>query len=269
MSEQVALSGPPAARDIFSEIAPVNSLLRPRRRSPAPERFPAKETRRQVATRTQPKKVLILSDEPMAAALLAMLLELEGYDPAFALDNESADSALARVKPLLVVLVDQTLDVAKSDIFLARAARRQVGVVLFGAKGSSAPPAWATSRRVPWFRMPIDGTTLRRAIEESTAGYRLWRSDVDRRRPRIETDADGTLIYHDRSGRRWHVYDRRSGERRQNPGAPAGLAGSGDRTFVNDAGEQWRVALQASDFLDESPAALEQQLARATKTDRA
>jgi hypothetical protein len=37
--------------------------------------------------------------------------------------------------------------------------------------------------------------------------------------------------------------------------------------FVNDAGEQWRVDLAPADFLDESAAALEKQLARATKTD--
>lgn len=203
----------------------------------------------------------------MAAALLAMLLELEGYDPAFALDNETADAALARVKPLLVALVDHSLDVAKSDIFLARAARRRVGIILFGQRGSAVPPAWATSRRVPWFRMPVDGATLRRAIDESTAEFRLWRSDVDRRQHRTETSADGTLIYHDRSGRRWHVYDRRSGDRRQNPSVQAGSTADGDRTFVNDSGEQWRVVLQPGDFLDESPAALEKQLARATKSD--
>ena len=213
----------------------------------------------------QSRKVLVLSDEPMAAALLAMLLELEGYDPAFALDNESADAALARVKPLLVVLVDHTLDVAKSDLFLARAVRRQVGVVLFGTKGSATPPAWAESRRVPWFRMPVDGSTLRRAIEESTSGFRLWRGDGDRRRHRTETDADGTLIYHDRSGRRWHVYDRRSGDRRQTPSTPGGSGNTGDRTFISDDGEQWRVVMQPGDFLDASPAALEKQLARARK----
>jgi hypothetical protein len=214
-----------------------------------------------------PRKVLVLSDDPMAAALLAMLLELEGFDPAFALDNESADAALARVKPLLVVLVHHTLDVAKSDLFLARAARRQVGVVLFGTEDSAPPAAWAKSRRVPWFRMPVDGTTLRRAIEESTSGFRLWRTDVDRRRHRTETGADGTLIYHDRSGRRWQVYDRRSGDRRQNPSTSADASGNGERTFVNDDGEQWRVVMRPGDFLDASPAALEEQLARARKTD--
>jgi CheY-like chemotaxis protein len=214
----------------------------------------------------QPRKVLVLSDEPMAAALLAMLLELEGYDPAFALEGESADAALARVKPLLVVLVDHTLDVAKSDLFLARAARRQIGVVLFGGENATTMPSWAQTRRVPWFRMPVDAKTLRRAIDESTSAYRLWRTDTDRRRHRTETGSDGTLIYHDRNGRRWHVYDRRSSERRQSP-ATASDERAGDRTFVNDAGEQWRLTMRPDDFLDDSPAGLERQLARARKTE--
>jgi CheY-like chemotaxis protein len=220
-----------------------------------------------VATRTQPKKVLVLSDQPMAAALLGMLLELEGYEPAFAQDGESPEEALARVRPLLVVLVDQALQVSRSDLFLARAARRQVGVVLFSGQGATAGlPAWAESRRVPWFRMPVDGGDLRRAIEQATASFRLFRTDLDRRRHRTEMDADGTLIYHDRAGRRWQVYDRRSGERRQSP--PAGLAsGKGRRVFVNDAGEEWSVDMVAADFLDETPAGLERQLARATRTD--
>lgn len=205
----------------------------------------------------------------MTAALLGMLLELEGYEPAFAQEGENPEAALARVRPLLVVLIDHALDAARSDLFLARAARRQVGVVLFGAQGTSASaPAWAQSRRVPWFRMPVDGSELRRAIEASTASFRLWRTDTDRRRPRTETDSNGTLVYHDRDGHRWHVYDRRSGDRRQ--GGRAALLppeGGGHRTFVNDAGEEWRVEMAAADFLDESPTALEQQLARATRTE--
>ena len=226
------------------------------------------DARRDVATPTQPRKVLVLSDQPMAAALLGMLLELEGYDPAFAQQGESPDAALARVRPLLVALVDRALDVAGSDLFLARAARRQVGVVLFGTQGTEdGPPAWARQRRVPWFVMPVDGPSLRRAIEDSTSSYRLWRSDTERRRARTETAADGTLIYHDRSGRRWQVYDRRGSDRRQGrPAAPLDPADAGgDRTFVNEAGEQWRTDMTAADFLDESPAGLERQLARATK----
>ncbi len=215
-----------------------------------------------MSTRTQSGKILVCSHQPMAAALLGMLLELEGYEPAFPQEGESADAALARVRPLLVALVDQALDVARSDIFLTRAARRQVGVVLFGAAGDvGGPPPWAASRRVPWFRMPVEGAELRRAIEESTASYRLWRTETDRRRPHTETAADGSLVYHDRSGRRWQVYDRRSGDRRSG----AATADGGHRAFVNEAGEEWRVEMAAGDFLDASPADLERQLARATR----
>ncbi|MFN2565413.1 MAG: hypothetical protein ABR499_10435 [Gemmatimonadaceae bacterium] len=206
----------------------------------------------------------------MAAALLGMLLELEGYEPAFAQQGEGPEAALARVRPLLVVLVDQALDVARSDLFLARAARRQVGVVIFGRQEAAGggPGAWAHSRRVPWFRMPVEGAELRRAIEESTASFRLWRTNRDRRRSRTETAADGTLIYHDRAGRRWQVYDRRSGDRRQS-GSPTAAwnADDGHRAFVNDAGEEWRVVMAAAEFLDASPAGLERQLARATRTE--
>jgi hypothetical protein len=205
----------------------------------------------------------------MTAALLGMLLELEGYEPAFAREGENAEAALARVRPLLVVLVDDALDVARSDLFLARAARRQVGVVLVGAHGAVArPPAWAQSRRVPWFRMPMDGAELRRAIEASTASFRLFRTDTDRRRVRTETQPDGTLVYHDTSGRRWHIYDRRGSDRRQISLAsdnPAGI--SGQRAFVNDAGEEWRVDMTAADFQEASAAALAAQLARAKRTD--
>ena len=199
----------------------------------------------------------------MTAALLGMLLELEGFEPAFAHEGENAEAALARVRPLLVVLLDHALDVARSDLFLARAARRQVGNVLFGARGSGdvAPP-WAQSRRVPWFQMPVEGAELRRAIEASTASFRLWRTDTDRRRPRTETEADGTLVYHDRDGLRWQVYDRRGGDRRQSP-ADSG----GRRTFINEAGEEWHVQMNPTDFLDESPSALEAQLARARRTE--
>jgi CheY-like chemotaxis protein len=221
-------------------------------------------TRRDVATRTQSRKVLVLSDQPMTAALLGMLLELEGYEPAFAREGESAEAALARVRPLLVVLVDHALDVAGSDLFLTRAARRQVGIVLFGGHdASNSASAWAQSRRVPWFRMPADGPELRRVIEASTASFRLWRTESDRRRgPPTETAATGTLVYHDRDGRRWQVYDRRSGERRQNSGDSGG-----HRSFVNDAGEEWCVPMAVADFLDHSPAELEKQLARAKKAE--
>jgi CheY-like chemotaxis protein len=222
-----------------------------------------------MSTRMQPRTVLVLCDNPMTAALLGMLLELEGYEPAFTREGENAETALARVKPLLVVLVDVALDVSRSDLFLARAARRQIGIVMFGGPASVAGPSpWAQSRRVPWFHMPVDGAELRRAIEASTASFRLWRTDIDRRRARTETDTDGTLVYHDRDGGRWRIYDRRGADRRQSSVRPIDPAvAGGHRAFVNDAGEEWRLEMSADDFRDESAATLEQQLARATKSD--
>lgn len=215
-------------------------------------------------TNTDPRKVLVLCDQPMAAALLGMLLELEGYEPAFPQESEAPDAALERVKPLLVVLVDHVLDVARSDIFLMRAARRQVGVAVFAAEETKEwPPHWAVARRVPSFRMPVDGAELRRAIDESTSSYRLWRTGADRRKPRLEGGVDGVIVYHDRRGQRWHVYDRRGSDRRQNAEhAPR----AGHRAFVNDAGEEWRVAMTAADFLEASPHALESQLSRAVRS---
>jgi hypothetical protein len=74
------------------------------------------------------------------------------------------------------------------------------------------------------------------------------------------------LVYHDRNGGRWQVYDRRGRDRRQSaPGPRNAPDAAGHRTFVNDAGEEWHVQLAATDFLDESPDALEKQLSRATK----
>jgi hypothetical protein len=63
------------------------------------------------------------------------------------------------------------------------------------------------------------------------------------------------------------VYDRRSADRRQTPSTPAEATGNGDRTFVDEDGEEWRVVMRPGDFFDESPAALEQQLARAKKSE--
>lgn len=88
-------------------------------------------------------------------------------------------------------------------------------------------------------------------------------SGGDRRSPHTSTAPDGTLIFGDRYGRRWQVYDRRSGERRASrvPGTPSGF----DRVFINDAGEAWYYELRAEELIDETPYTLERQLASASK----
>src|SRR5688572_31352308 len=77
------------------------------------------------------QKVLILSDDPVAAALIGALVERARLEPTFMTAGESADRALARVKPALAILVDALSDTAGSDIFLARARGRRVPVAVF------------------------------------------------------------------------------------------------------------------------------------------
>ena len=88
--------------------------------------------------------------------------------------------------------------------------------------------------------------------------------DPDRRSPHTAPGPDGTLIFGDRSGRQWQVYDRRSGERRGS--RLLGQRSGFDRVFVNEAGEEWCYELRAEELIDETAVTLERQLARAVKS---
>ena len=88
-------------------------------------------------------------------------------------------------------------------------------------------------------------------------------SGGDRRSPHTSITSDGTLIFGDRHGRHWQVYDRRSGERR---GSRVLGQGSGfDRIFVNEEGEEWWYELRAEELIDETAFTLERQLAHAVR----
>ena len=90
-------------------------------------------------------------------------------------------------------------------------------------------------------------------------------SPHERRSPHTAPGPDGSLIFGDREGGRWQVYDRRSGERRGSyaPGQASGF----DRIFINEAGEEWSYALRAEELIDETAFTLERQLARAVRRD--
>ena len=75
--------------------------------------------------------------------------------------------------------------------------------------------------------------------------------------------ADGTLVFGDRDGTCWRVYDRRSGERRAS--RTFGQLSGYYRAFVNDAGEERRYELRAEELIDETAYALERQLASAVR----
>ena len=86
----------------------------------------------------------------------------------------------------------------------------------------------------------------------------------ERRSPHTYTGPDGVLMFGDRYGRQWRVYDRRSGERRSS--RIFGQASGYYRAFVSLEGEEWRYELRAEEIIDETAVALERQLATAIRT---
>ena len=118
---------------------------------------------------TPKTRVLVLAREPVIAAFLAMLMELDGYVAEFAQPGERAEDAIARVRPPLVICADGALPEVSSDLFLARAAKRG-RVVLFAAGQVSAEVRELAARRgFRFFTLPVDRDTLARALEETVA----------------------------------------------------------------------------------------------------
>ena len=114
--------------------------------------------------------VLVLAREPLIAALLGMLMELEGYLPHFPIDGESVDDALARLRPPILLCADCDLAEVPTDLFFARAARARARVVLFGNPASAARVReLASERALPCFILPTDLDTLPSALDEAAA----------------------------------------------------------------------------------------------------
>src|SRR5581483_10755087 len=178
-------------------------------------------------------RVLVLSDEPVVAALVGILVEVAGRTPVFAEPGESATDALERLRPLSVVLVDVALGSARSDLFFAAAAKSGIGIAVFGPEMRAREIAEiAGARNVPWFTMPPSPEQLATALD--LAGGRTRRARVAERRAGAEAviASDGKRTLLDRTGQRWMVYDRRaSSDRRRDDGRPT------VRVFVSDAGE--------------------------------
>lgn len=196
----------------------------------------------------------------MTGALLGMLVELSQLEPVFADPTERAEDALTRHLPVLVVITDGDIDAFKSDLFVARAQHRGIGVVVFGRLSSDATADWAKERGLPYLQLPTDAEVFGRILDQATRQDRRSRLVGDRRRPpSTERSADGTLILQVESGERWYVYDRRGGERRSASQQPA----DSYRAFVNQEGMELRVALEPHEFMDKTADTLQQQLARA------
>jgi hypothetical protein len=205
-------------------------------------------------------KILVLAREPLVAALVGILLELEKYEPAFARPDEAPEQALRRTRPVLVLLLDGAFDEANSDVFHARL--KGVPLVLFAAPSAEAEVrAIANTRGIPWFTMPVDRQTLARVVREAVAAG-ATRSGHERRQPSARRAPDGTLIFRDRHGSEWHVYDRRTRDRRSYSGAQNGY-----RAFVNHEGHEWVYEIAPHEAAENSVDALERQLASAVRRD--
>lgn len=204
-------------------------------------------------------KVLILSPHVMTAALVGWYVELAKLEPAFASPDERPEDALARVKPLLVVLVDVESEEAISDLFAARTLKREIGMAVFsGSADDEAARDWARRNELPFFKLPVDLEAFGRVLDQASRSAREERRLFDRRQgPMVDRALDGTLLLVDAQGRAWYVYDRRSTDRR------AGAEGPEYRAFVNPDGLELRAALSAAEFAIREPDALIEQLSRA------
>lgn len=197
----------------------------------------------------------------MTGALLGMLVELSQLEPVFADPAERPEEALARHVPLLVIIADGQIDTFRSDLFIARAQHRGIGVIVFGS-GQHSSGGWARERGLPYLELPTDAEMFGRILDQATRQDRRSRLVGDRRNTaHTERGVDGTLIFQTASGERWYVYDRRAGERRR----PEPSEEEAYRAFVNREGVELRVPLEPHEFNDKTPETLEQQLARARR----
>ena len=189
----------------------------------------------------------------MLAALVGLIIEDTELKAAFPDDGERLEDALARVKPLAAVLVDATMGHAASDVFVMRARRRGIPVIVFGERerigrlrGGQRVNGMHT------FILPNETAALRELLlripEAAPAPDRV------ERRAHTERAANGRLVFVDKGGRRWFIYDRRGGDRRQTV----------HRQFVSESGEVLGCDLAPGEERSESAEALQTQLSAST-----
>lgn len=205
--------------------------------------------------------VLILTEQPVIAALVGMLVELAGWQAVFAGDDEQPADALTRLRPLAVIFIDAEMTAARSDLFFALASRKQIGVAVFGSGARTREIAEvAAQRQIPWLTLPPDVDRLATVIDLLSGKSMLGRRR-ERREAAAVVSADGTCILRDTTGRHWIVYDRRSAtDRRVNEHGEIG-----DRVFVAEDGETRHCELPAVELGVHTANVLEEQLGRALR----
>ena len=108
--------------------------------------------------------VLVLSSDPLAAALLGAAIELAGHVPRFPQSEEAARAALLRVRPRLVVIDCDHVD-GCSEAFIGPALMTGSRVVLFKSR-RTRHDASELSRRlgVHVMDMPMEHESLTRLL---------------------------------------------------------------------------------------------------------
>lgn len=111
--------------------------------------------------------ILVLSTDPVAAALLGALVETLGFVVHFAGATESADQSIRRARPR-VLLVDCADPVSCSREVLGRAAMRGVAVVIFGTgEALGRVRELVHEHQLDTLLMPPDAQTLRATLERA------------------------------------------------------------------------------------------------------
>lgn len=119
-------------------------------------------------------RILIVSTEPLIAALLAAWLELDGAVPLFLQPGEHVQGGIERGRPhLLLVDIDHADGAAPAS--LARARLAGISVALFSPSRTQLEvEAFARKRNLPYFALPMTreafSSLLRRTIDESSHG---------------------------------------------------------------------------------------------------
>lgn len=200
-------------------------------------------------------KVLVVSSDAMLAALVGSLVELARLEPAFPRPGESADVALRRIRPVLLVLLDVGSEMTRSDLFLTRVSRAGVPVAVFGPRRAiSEHAAWFAGRGLRAYALPEQVDAVLELLD------RLSGDDGSRRGAgRRSISGPPDTVFQDRRGREWLVYDRRGTERRRDVV---------NRRFISDTGETRYCLLSVAEAADRSTQALAAQLDRSVE-DRA
>jgi hypothetical protein len=114
--------------------------------------------------------VLILSSDPLAAALLGAAVELAGHVPHFQRRDESARNALLRVRPKLA-LIDCDHEESCSDEFVGPALMTGARILLFRSQRTQRDMTeFATRLSLRIVDMPTEHEALTALLKEILSG---------------------------------------------------------------------------------------------------